>query len=175
MKYTLVASALAAILAVPLAQADDQSKDMSKDQSTTSQKEDMSQKDQSAKDQSAKDQGQLEPVDVLFDTDSAAIKTDADADIAAAVDWAKCNDKAALILEGHADPRGTQDYNLQLSAQRAAAVRQKLVDQGVRGDRIVITVFGKNGPRRDSFKEDRRVTLRPATVPVEATEVQAMR
>ena len=131
-----------------------------------------------SKDMSKNQKGEakeLNPVDVHFDTDSAVLKSDADADIAAAVDWAKCNPKAALIIEGHADPRGTQDHNLILSAARAAWVRQKLVEQGVRSDRIVITVFGKNGPRRDTYAQDRRVTVRPADVPVEAKEVQAMR
>ena len=184
MKFTLIASVFAALVAVPLAQADDspqaQQKDPTMDMSNN-QTNDSSldkSKDQpkaQAKTTSTGEKAELQPVDVKFDTDSAQIKSDADADIAAAIDWAKCNPKAALIIEGHADPRGTQEHNLVLSAARAASVRQKLVDGGVRSDRIVITVFGENGPKRPTYAEARRVTVRPADVPVEAKEVQAMR
>jgi len=185
MRLTLIASAFAALVAVPLAQADnspqaqqkDPTMDMSNNQTYDSSM-DRSKDQPKAQAKTTSTTGEkteLSPVDVKFDTDSAQIKSDADADIAAAIDWAKCNPKAALIIEGHADPRGTQEHNLVLSAARAASVRQKLVDGGVRSDRIVITVFGENGPKRATLAEARRVTVRPADVPVEAKEVQAMR
>ncbi len=117
----------------------------------------------------------VQSIDVLFDTDSAQLKAGADAKLKDLADWAACNTKGALLLEGHADPRGTQAYNMELSAKRAAAVRQKLVDMGVRSDRIVISVYGKNGPSRGSLQADRRVTVRPAETPVEASEISAMR
>jgi len=184
MRLTLIASAFAALVAVPLAQADnspqaqqkDPTMDMSNNQTNDPSMDQSKDKPKAqAKDTSTGEKAELQPVDVKFDTDSAQIKSDADADIAAAIDWAKCNPKAALIIEGHADPRGTQEHNLVLSAARAASVRQKLVDGGVRSDRIVITVFGENGPKRATLAEARRVTVRPADVPVEAKEVQAMR
>jgi peptidoglycan-associated lipoprotein len=92
----------------------------------------------------------VQSMDVLFDTDSSQLKADADAKLRPLADWAACNTKGALILEGHADPRGAQAYNLELSAKRAAAVRQKLVSMGVRSDRIVISVYGENGPKREN-------------------------
>src|SRR3954466_7381349 len=106
MRFTLIASALAALMGAPLAYADDPPAKSTTDTSTTTQ----------SKDHATDQMAQMDPVNVLFDTDSATIKSDADADIAAAVDWAKCNPKAALIIEGHADPRGSQDHNLELSA-----------------------------------------------------------
>jgi len=113
----------------------------------------------------------VESTDLLFDTDSATLKADADSQLKSLADWAACNTKGALILEGHADPRGAQAYNMELSAKRAAAVRQKLVEMGVRSDRIVISVYGENGPKGGSLQADRRVTVRPAETPVEAAEI----
>ena len=115
------------------------------------------------------------PVDLLFDTDSAQLTSNAHSEILEMARWAKCNPTGAVILEGHADPRGTQKHNLVLSGERAAAVRQKLVTMGVPSDRIVIAVYGENGPRRATYREDRRVTARAATTPINADAISASR
>src|SRR6185312_13481177 len=117
----------------------------------------------------------IESVDLLFDTASSDLKPDARTDLLTLARWAKCNPTGAVILEGHADPRGTQDFNMKLSAERAAPVREKLVEMGVPSERIVITVYGENGPRRDSFAEDRRVTVRAAATPVPPADITAER
>jgi len=117
------------------------------------------------------DINKAESTDLLFDTASADLKAGADAKLKELADWANCNPKGALILEGHADPRGTQAFNMELSAKRAATVREKLVGMGVRSDRIVISVYGENGPSMGSLQADRRVTVRPAETPVEAAEI----
>jgi peptidoglycan-associated lipoprotein len=117
----------------------------------------------------------IKPVDVLFDTSSADLSTAAGSELATLARWAKCNAKGAIILEGHADDRGSQAYNMKLSAERAAAVRDKLIAMGVPSDRIVVAVFGKNGPRRSTLAEDRRVTARATTTPVESSDVTAFR
>lgn len=113
--------------------------------------------------------------DVLFAFDSSQLKADADSKLQPIADWAKCNPKGAVIIEGHADPRGTVDYNQKLSARRAAQVRERLVALGVPSARIVMSVYGEQGPRRASFTYDRRATVRPALTPVEAREVTAQR
>jgi len=113
--------------------------------------------------------------DLLFDTAKYDLKPGADAELQPIADWAKCNTKGAVIIEGHADPRGTADFNAKLSAKRAAVVRERLVALGVPSARIVIGVWGKTGPRRATFAEDRRATVRPAMTPVEATELTASR
>lgn len=117
------------------------------------------------------DINKAESTDLLSDTASANLRADADTKLKELADWANCNPKGALILEGHADPRGTQAFNMELSAKRAATVREKLVGMGVRSDRIVISVYGENGPSRGSLQADRRVTVRPAETPVEAAEI----
>ncbi len=118
---------------------------------------------------------QITSVDLLFDTDSSTLKPGARAELVSAAQWAKCNSKGLLILEGHADPRGTQDHNMRLSADRAAMVRQKLITMGVPSDHIVITVYGENGPKRATFAEDRRVTVRAAAKPLHPEDVTASR
>jgi peptidoglycan-associated lipoprotein len=113
--------------------------------------------------------------DVNFAFDSSQLGADANAQLQPIADWAKCNPKSAVIIEGHADPRGSVDYNQKLSAQRAAQVRERLVQLGVPSARIVMSVYGEQGPRRPTFAEDRRAVVRPALTPVEAREVTAQR
>jgi outer membrane protein OmpA-like peptidoglycan-associated protein len=121
------------------------------------------------------DASQIPSVDLLFETSSAVLTADAHAKLEQLAQWGKCTPKGALILEGHADPRGTQNYNLKLSAERAAMVRKKLIAMGVPSDRVVLTIYGKNGPRRASFAEDRRVTVRAGTRPLQPTEITAQK
>lgn len=113
--------------------------------------------------------------DVNFAFDSSQLGADASAQLQPIADWAKCNPKGAVIIEGHADPRGSVDYNQKLSAQRAAQVRERLVQLGVPSARIVMSVYGEQGPRRPTFAEDRRAVVRPALTPVDAHEVTAQR
>jgi peptidoglycan-associated lipoprotein len=58
-----------------------------------------------------------------------------------------------VTLEGHADERGTDEYNLQLSERRAAAVRRYLTELGVSGDRIRVVGFGENRPAVEGSSE----------------------
>jgi len=118
---------------------------------------------------------QVASTDVLFDFDKSELKAGADSQLKPIADWAKCNMKGAVIIEGHADPRGTADYNANLSARRAAVVRDRLVALGVPSAHIVMGVWGKTGPQRATFAEDRRATVRPALTPVEAHELTAQR
>ncbi|NVB85542.1 MAG: OmpA family protein [Kofleriaceae bacterium] len=113
----------------------------------------------------------VENVDTFFKTNSAKLSESATTDLTALADWAKCDTRNAIILEGSADPRGTQLHNMRLSGERAAAVRQKLIDLGVPSQRIVVQVFGKNR-REGSFAHQRRVTARAAQTPVSPQDLQ---
>ncbi len=117
----------------------------------------------------------VQSVDMLFETNSAQLTGNAHGELEKLAQWAACNTKGALILEGHADPRGTQAYNMQLSGERAAAVREKLISMGVASDRIVVTLYGENGPKRATFAEDRRVTVRATSRPIEPTAITAQK
>jgi peptidoglycan-associated lipoprotein len=60
--------------------------------------------------------------------------------------WLKQKQVAAITIEGHADERGTREYNIALSARRAAEVRDFLVSQGVAADRVNTRAYGKERP-----------------------------
>ena len=83
--------------------------------------------------------------DVFFDFDKYDIRpTDAKVlDTNAA--WLKTNNNLVLI-EGHCDERGTNEYNLALGERRAKATMNYLVGQGVQANRITIISYGKERP-----------------------------
>ncbi|MDB4955766.1 MAG: flagellar motor protein MotB [Myxococcales bacterium] len=108
----------------------------------------------------------IQPVDMFFDTNSAQLSNSASADLQRVATWSRCNPQAAVILEGYADPRGSKAHNVKLSGERAAVVREKLIALGVPSSRIVVTVYGENGPKRANLAEERRVTAKTVTHPV---------
>jgi peptidoglycan-associated lipoprotein len=69
---------------------------------------------------------------------------------------AECIKKGGLqfTLEGHADERGTDEYNMQLSQKRAASVRKYLVDLGVAGGALDTVGYGEAKPARPGSGED---------------------
>jgi peptidoglycan-associated lipoprotein len=72
--------------------------------------------------------------------------------------------KGKIVLEGHADERGTEEYNLQLSNRRAATVKKYLADLGVTGNKLQAVGYGENKPAVDAHDEEawaanRRVEL----------------
>jgi peptidoglycan-associated lipoprotein len=74
--------------------------------------------------------------------------------------WLKTN-QILVLVEGHADERGTPEYNLALGERRAKAVRDYLVDRGVAGDRINTVSYGEQRPvctekHEDCWKRNRR-------------------
>ena len=83
---------------------------------------------------------------VFFDTDSAAIRADAQQTLARQAQWLNQYPNYAITIEGHADERGTREYNIALGARRAAATRDYLVSRGVNGSRIRTISYGKERP-----------------------------
>lgn len=95
--------------------------------------------------------------DIFFDTDSSTLTAENDAALKDLANWAKCKSTHIIKLDGHADKRGSVEYNAKLAEARAKAVSDKLVELGAPRDRIVITVYGKVGEQRDTLAENRRV------------------
>ena len=60
--------------------------------------------------------------------------------------WLKKYDGVKVTVEGHADERGTREYNLALGERRANAVREHLISLGVSADRIATISYGKERP-----------------------------
>jgi peptidoglycan-associated lipoprotein len=84
--------------------------------------------------------------DVHFGYDSFDLDATARDVIARNLEWLRQNARAKVELEGHADSRGTIEYNLALGAKRAKAVKDQLVTQGIAADRISTISYGKELP-----------------------------
>jgi len=83
---------------------------------------------------------------VFFGTDQANLNSAARADLRGQAEWMAQNANVNLLIEGHADERGTRDYNLALGARRANAVRDFLISQGVDSARLQTISYGKERP-----------------------------
>jgi peptidoglycan-associated lipoprotein len=83
---------------------------------------------------------------VLFDYDSAKLDSSAKILLDAQSRFLRANTDLNFIIEGHCDERGTREYNLALGEQRATAVRDYLVIQGIDPDRIKEISYGKDNP-----------------------------
>jgi peptidoglycan-associated lipoprotein len=84
--------------------------------------------------------------DAFFDLDSQQIRDDAKPVLQKNSDWMKRWPSTKVMVEGHADSRGTAEYNLALGSRRASAVRDYLVNLGISGDRITLVSKGKEAP-----------------------------
>jgi|TARA_R110000850_G_scaffold96348_8_gene201528 peptidoglycan-associated lipoprotein len=83
---------------------------------------------------------------IFFDTDSSVVRADAAATLDRQAQWLNQYPNYQITIEGHADERGTREYNLALGARRAAATRQYLSTRGVAANRIQTISFGKERP-----------------------------
>ena len=83
---------------------------------------------------------------VYFGTDEYALDASAQATLAAQAQWLLANPNVRASIEGHADERGTREYNMALGERRANAARDFLVAQGVPTGRLLVTSWGKERP-----------------------------
>lgn len=83
---------------------------------------------------------------IFFDTDSSAIRPDAAATLDKQAQWLMRYGQYQINVEGHADERGTREYNLALGARRAAATKAFLASKGVPANRMQTISYGKERP-----------------------------
>ena len=83
---------------------------------------------------------------IFFDTDSTSIRADAAQTLDRQAQWLQRYPNYAITIEGHADERGTREYNLALGERRANAAKAYLVSLGVDANRISVVSFGKERP-----------------------------
>jgi peptidoglycan-associated lipoprotein len=84
--------------------------------------------------------------DAFFAVDSAQVADDARSILQKDAEWLKRWPGTKAMVEGHADSRGTAEYNLALGERRASAVRDYLVNLGIGTDRITVVSKGKEAP-----------------------------
>jgi len=104
---------------------------------------------------------------VRFDYDSSSLRADAMATLRDNADKIKQVPGVIIQLAGHADSRGTQEYNMALGERRALAVREYLIQLGVPGDRLITISYGKEfpvatGESEDAWAQNRRVEFNRA-------------
>ena len=104
--------------------------------------------------------------DVHFDYDRSELREEAKKTLAVSADWLRQDYNTAVIeVEGHADERGTPEYNLGLGERRANAALSYLIASGVPTNRLSYVSYGKERPVcRDSLEDcwwkNRRAHLR---------------
>ncbi len=84
--------------------------------------------------------------DIYFDFDQSAIRDDSKKLLNENVEWLRKNPAAKVTIEGHADERGSSEYNLALGDRRARATRDYLMAAGAEANRISTISFGKERP-----------------------------
>jgi peptidoglycan-associated lipoprotein len=104
---------------------------------------------------------------VHFDYDSYSLDAEARGVLDAQATWLTRNANVRVTIEGHADERGTREYNLALGDRRANAARDYLQSRGVAGSRMTTISWGKERPAvegssEQSYRQNRRaVTVVP--------------
>ena len=83
---------------------------------------------------------------VFFATNESVLTTAARETLRKQAAWLRKNSKITVVLEGHADERGTREYNLALGERRANAAKDYLMTYGISSDRISVLSYGKERP-----------------------------
>ena len=86
------------------------------------------------------------PDRVFFATNKSNLTTAARDTLRKQATWLRKNKKINITVEGHADERGTREYNLALGERRANAAKDYLMTYGVSGKRISVISYGKERP-----------------------------
>ena len=86
------------------------------------------------------------PDRVFFATNESVLTTASRETLRKQAAWLRKNSKLSVVLEGHADERGTREYNLALGERRANAAKDYLMTYGISGNRISVISYGKERP-----------------------------
>ena len=101
---------------------------------------------------------------IYFDFDKSTISSDERGKLQTVSDWFKANPGHSLFLAGHADKRGTPEYNRALGERRALAVREYLVGLGLPAAVLYTNSYGSDRPAVDgdteeAYAKNRRVEI----------------
>jgi peptidoglycan-associated lipoprotein len=84
--------------------------------------------------------------DVFFEYDMSTLRPDAQTTLQANVTWMKRWPSVRVSVEGHADSRGTSEYNLALGDRRAKAIRDYMISLGIADNRVLAISKGEESP-----------------------------
>ncbi|MCC6545139.1 MAG: OmpA family protein [Nitrospirae bacterium] len=105
--------------------------------------------------------------DIFFDFDKDIIKPDSYSMLDRNIQLLKANPSIQIIIEGHTDERGTNEYNLTLSDRRSRSTKRYLVAGGIAPDRIRTIAYGEERPfcyeqTEDCYQLNRRAHFSPS-------------
>ncbi len=86
------------------------------------------------------------PDRVFFATNESILTTKSRDTLRKQAAWLRENTNVSVVIEGHADERGTREYNLALGERRANAAKDYLMTYGISADRISVISYGKERP-----------------------------
>jgi len=86
------------------------------------------------------------PDRVFFATNETVLTTSSRETLRKQAGWLRKNSSINIVLEGHADERGTREYNLALGERRANSAKDYLMTYGISSDRISVLSYGKERP-----------------------------
>ena len=86
------------------------------------------------------------PDRVFFATNESVLTTASRETLRKQAAWLRKNSDVTIVLEGHADERGTREYNLALGERRANSAKDYLMTYGISSDRISVLSYGKERP-----------------------------
>jgi peptidoglycan-associated lipoprotein len=103
---------------------------------------------------------------VYFDYDSSVLRQDAQVTLSQQLE-SLTEDDSPIVIEGHADERGTREYNIGLGARRANEVRNYLLAKGIEYERMTTVSYGKDKPAVEGHDESAWSKNRRAVVVIE--------
>ena len=109
----------------------------------------------------------FENQDILFEFDSAVLTATAQEILRDKARWLESNPKLTVIIEGHCDDRGTNEYNLALGEKRAQSTQNYLVTLGIDSSRLNTVSYGEERPLVAGTSEEAREKNRRAHFVIE--------
>jgi peptidoglycan-associated lipoprotein len=91
---------------------------------------------------------------IYFEFDSSVVRTSQHANCNAVGDGLKAKPEAKLMIDGHCDERGTEEYNRALGERRALATREYLIKYGIAPERVFTRSFGEDRPADPGHDEE---------------------
>lgn len=84
--------------------------------------------------------------DIFFEFDSSALTPEAEAILGEKAQWMRANPGLTVVIEGHCDSRGTNEYNIALGERRAESVKNYMMSLGIGGERMRTISYGEERP-----------------------------
>ena len=92
--------------------------------------------------------------DVFFDFDKSELRSDAVAQLKSNANWIQAQAARKVVIEGHCDERGTNEYNLALGERRANSTKDYIVNLGVEPARLKTVSYGEEKPFAEGHNEE---------------------